>query len=483
MKKYSVFDMGLDNFMRRPLEIASPVGVAVGALAFSGANELPSGSLSAGEMADILYSAKTSFSSTANGYRWGKDVDGDYKWTIGNSSTFIDWDVTTNNTLTISGDLTVNLSSTAVNRIKLTNASVNSDLGIQFERLDGASDPIMYFTYWGQNDRNVLSITEENGIGIHVNTSGEVIVGNFTASNFTGTGIFVVMNGNVGIGTTTPSTLLHVGLAGTTLGTIGVAGNTSGLVTIQPAAAAGTWSFTLPASGGTANYALTTNGSGVSSWAQLSLTAGVTGVLPVANGGTNASSASITAFNNITGYTSSGATGTTSTNLVFSTLPIFATTIGIGGATASASGSGVSFPATQGASTDVNTLDDYEEGSWTPSVGGDATYTSQVGTYIKIGKMVFINCDFEINVIGTGSTTLISGLPFTAKTTKHQAIGVSYFSNLAINQVYVGAKALLNTTTMNFMTAAAAVATMTDGTAIMGNGSRFILAGCYEATA
>jgi hypothetical protein len=46
-----------------------------------------------------------------------------------------------------------------------------------------------------------------------------------------------------------------------------------------------------------------------------------TGILPVANGGTNANSASITAFNNITGYTASGATGTTSTNLVFSTTP------------------------------------------------------------------------------------------------------------------------------------------------------------------
>lgn len=53
----------------------------------------------------------------------------------------------------------------------------------------------------------------------------------------------------------------------------------------------------------------------------LPLTSGVTGVLPVANGGTNASSASITAFNNITGFTAAGTTGTTSTNLVFSTSP------------------------------------------------------------------------------------------------------------------------------------------------------------------
>jgi hypothetical protein len=47
--------------------------------------------------------------------------------------------------------------------------------------------------------------------------------------------------------------------------------------------------------------------------------------LPVASGGTNASSASITAFNNITGYSAVGATGTTSTNLVFSVSPLITT--------------------------------------------------------------------------------------------------------------------------------------------------------------
>jgi hypothetical protein len=53
--------------------------------------------------------------------------------------------------------------------------------------------------------------------------------------------------------------------------------------------------------------------------------ANVTGIVAVANGGTNASAAGITAFNNITGYTASGATGTTSTNIVFSTSPTITT--------------------------------------------------------------------------------------------------------------------------------------------------------------
>jgi hypothetical protein len=61
----------------------------------------------------------------------------------------------------------------------------------------------------------------------------------------------------------------------------------------------------------------------------------VSGVLPVANGGTNASTASITSFNNITGYSASGATGTTTTNLVFSTSPSITTPTLVGDATLS----------------------------------------------------------------------------------------------------------------------------------------------------
>lgn len=57
-----------------------------------------------------------------------------------------------------------------------------------------------------------------------------------------------------------------LGIAGTTLGTIALAGNTSGTVTVRPAAAAGTWILTLPPSGGSNTFVLSTDGSGTTSW-------------------------------------------------------------------------------------------------------------------------------------------------------------------------------------------------------------------------
>lgn len=57
-----------------------------------------------------------------------------------------------------------------------------------------------------------------------------------------------------------------LGVAGASAGTIGLSGATSGVVTIQTAAVAGTWSMTLPTTGGTNGYILTTDGSGVTTW-------------------------------------------------------------------------------------------------------------------------------------------------------------------------------------------------------------------------
>ena len=166
------------------------------------------------------------------------------------------------------------------------------------------------------------------------------------------------------------------------------------------------------------------------SWGKIGLTTHISGTLPVANGGTNASSASITAFNNITGYSASGATGTTTTNLVFSTSPSITTPTLVGDATLSTgnlvigtSGKGIDFSATAGTGTS-ELLADYEEGTWTPvvtPVSGSITTQSCTGSYVKVGNQVTVTFDITISNVGTGTTLdYIAGLPFTTANTAQQ---------------------------------------------------------------
>jgi hypothetical protein len=72
----------------------------------------------------------------------------------------------------------------------------------------------------------------------------------------------------------------------------------------------------------------------------------------------------------------------------------------------------IKFPATQNASSDANTLDDYEEGTYSPTCGGAPTFTKQTGKYIKIGKLVFFSGRMKINTM-TGPDSAMNGAPFT----------------------------------------------------------------------
>ena len=89
----------------------------------------------------------------------------------------------------------------------------------------------------------------------------------------------------------------------------------------------------------------------------------------------------------------------------------------------SQTGVGITFPATQVASSNANTLDDYEEGTWTPVIafGGASvgiTYSAQSGNYTKIGNRVLVSCYVALSNKGssTGAIT-ITGLPFTSANT------------------------------------------------------------------
>jgi len=87
------------------------------------------------------------------------------------------------------------------------------------------------------------------------------------------------------------------------------------------------------------------------------------------------------------------------------------TTISVGDATPSTSGAGITFPATQSASTNANTLDDYEEGTFTPTITIETpgtfsvTYSANYGLYVKIGKLVYLNIDVRVNTFSRGTGT------------------------------------------------------------------------------
>jgi hypothetical protein len=78
---------------------------------------------------------------------------------------------------------------------------------------------------------------------------------------------------------------------------------------------------------------------------------------------------------------------------------------------------GITFPATQSASSDANTLDDYEEGTWTPTVTNMTTTGSPTygGKYIKIGQQVtiwFYSTNSSATYASTANSTNVTGLPF-----------------------------------------------------------------------
>jgi len=83
-------------------------------------------------------------------------------------------------------------------------------------------------------------------------------------------------------------------------------------------------------------------------------------------------------------------------------------------------GSGIQFPATQVASANVNTLDDYEEGTWTPTVlSAGYTLATSEGTYTKIGRQFTLRAQINFSAVNalSSSSVQLTGLPFIAATT------------------------------------------------------------------
>jgi hypothetical protein len=275
-------------------------------------------------------------------------------------------------------------------------------------------------------------------------------------------------------------------------------------------------------------------------WAQIDLTNGVTGTLPYGNGGTGVTAAATNGqllIGNGSGFTLANITVSPPLSISNTAGGIALSASGLGtgdvigptGATDRAlaiydgatgkilqnstatltsagflTANGLTFPSTQVSSANANTLDDYEEGTWTPEytgidiLNGDVTPAyfpsfGQRGIYRKIGAVVFVS--FRIVLSGlsvTGATTgdlYIQGLPYVPTglspvSTPMIAVGITtnwstnapsfgYFNTISWT-LATGSIALLYKTAPNALTSSTITsATLTSSTLLTASGFYF----------
>jgi len=111
----------------------------------------------------------------------------------------------------------------------------------------------------------------------------------------------------------------------------------------------------------------------------------------------------------------------------------------------------------------ANYLDDYEEGTWTPTVdGGSSTYTTQYGFYTKIGEIVHAQFNITVNSFAGSVRYVMGGLPFTSKsTTGSSGIGtVTFFSNIHTSAIMLTCRNDSNNSSVYFSGATSSVTSM-----------------------
>jgi len=189
--------------------------------------------------------------------------------------------------------------------------------------------------------------------------------------------------------------------------------------------------------------------------------------------------------------TTAGGTATAAITIDTAQRSKFPTTIGVGGATPATSGSGITFPASASPSSDANTLDDYEEGTWTPVIDSENAGTGRSttvfsATYTKVGRSVNFQAYCSIPTLGSGGSGnwAIKGLPFTALNSGGNyfpSISVGYFNDLNANVTFITGTPVANTTYIEMRgttAAAASISGLTFSTYVKANTS-LIISGNY----
>ena len=332
-----------------------------------------------------------------------------------------------------------------------------------------------------------------------------------------------VSGGTTGL-TPATATAGAVTLAGTLAvangGTNATAAPTAGAV---PYGTGTAYAFT---AAGTSGQVLKSNGAGAPTWATVTGTGTVTSVaatvpaflsvtgspitaagtlalafsgtaIPVANGGTNAITASIASFNNITGYTAAGATGTTSTNLVFSESPSLTGTVAIptkvlvGGPTSAVYAGGLQVYG-DATTTAPNILQKgYGTTNAGPSLlfvktrGINATATTAVQLNDTLGSVAFYGADGSTNSSFGAITAFVDGAVLSSPSTIPTAISFTTGTTSGIARMLINSKGNIGFNTLVFDASAVGVlgignATTVPAAGVAGMGQLYVEAGALK---
>jgi hypothetical protein len=150
-------------------------------------------------------------------------------------------------------------------------------------------------------------------------------------------------------------------------------------------------------------------------------------------------------------------------------------------------GGGIVF--SNSSATTNSTLNDYETGTWTPTLiravsNPTSTYNFQVGTYTKIGRMVYIYGSLYTSTFTGGSGVYgIGSLPFTATNVTHQYPQISTFdisyATFPSGTTQLGFEIYPNSTYMLLISSGSAVGSI--GVSTITSSFSCYFSGCYEA--
>jgi hypothetical protein len=289
-----------------------------------------------------------------------------------------------------------------------TNASLAANYTLTLPLNDGSADEFLQ-----TNGLGVLTWAAPAGTTINSNADNRVITGSGTANTLNGESSLTYDGTHVTVSSTnTPKVIID-----------STSGNNGSDVTISEAASA-TGSLLIRYKQGAAN------GAANNMWYNLGFEANAD-VFSLRSGDTDGSANH--------GLVFSAAKGSPDLKLDIGNLVI------------GTAGKGIDFSATSnaGTSTPSELLDDYEEGTWTPTIldapgGNSAGYTAQIGQYTKIGTQVILSFTVTLNSISGmtgGGTAVLAGFPFTPRATSNltQAITcIAQGMSLAAGRAVVG---------------------------------------------